>query len=77
LIEATYRIFVIQKQKEKEVFSHKKALKISVADTLPGFSKGIIGMKVGEKRKLTILPELGYGEQGQGSIPPNATLFLR
>ena len=41
---------------------------------IPGWDQGVTGMKVGGKRKLTIPPELGYGQQGAGGvIPPNAT----
>jgi peptidylprolyl isomerase len=42
--------------------------------TIPGFRKGIVGMKTGEKRRLYIHPQLGYGTSGQ--LLPNALLIF-
>jgi FKBP-type peptidyl-prolyl cis-trans isomerase len=43
---------------------------------IKGWEEGILGMKVGEKRKLTIPPELACGAKGSGQVPANATLVF-
>ena len=44
---------------------------------IPGWDEGIALLKVGDKARLTIPPELAYGANGAGSvIPPNATLIF-
>src|SRR5262249_32953701 len=47
---------------------------IPLDQTIPGFSKGITGMKEGEKRRLFVHPDLGYGTTGQ--LPPNELLIF-
>ncbi len=43
---------------------------------IPGWEKGIPGMKVGGRRELQIPPALAYGSKGSSSIPPEETLIF-
>ena len=55
----------------------KFKFKIGAGRVIKGWEKGVAGMKVGGKRKLTIPPDMGYGAAGAGGvIPPNATLLF-
>jgi peptidylprolyl isomerase len=52
-------------------------LELGRGDVIAGWDQGIVGMKVGGRRKLTIPPDMAYGAQGQPpSIPANATLVF-
>ena len=49
---------------------------LGVGQVIDGWDQGVIGMKVGGQRKLIIPPELGYGSQDKGVIPPNSALIF-
>ena len=56
--------------------SHRPlTLRLGAGDVIKGLDEGLVGMKVGGKRKLIVPPDLGFGKEGGGGvIPPNATL---
>jgi peptidylprolyl isomerase len=53
-------------------------LPLGAGRVIPGWDQGLVGMKEGGRRMLTIPPEMAYGSQGtpDGSIGPNETLVF-
>jgi len=49
---------------------------IGVGQVIKGWDQGLLGMCVGEKRKLVIPPHLGYGDSGAGDVIPGGATLL-
>jgi len=51
--------------------------RLGAGRVIQGWDRGVVGMRIGETRELTIAPQLGYGDRGAGAdIPPGATLVF-
>jgi len=59
-------------------FNHVQPFEFTLGagQVIAGWDEGLLGMKVGEKKTLTIAPEKAYGNRAIGSIPANSTLIF-
>lgn len=56
---------------------HPFSFVVGAGEVIKGWDQGVLGMKVGGRRRLTIPADLGYGDVGAGGvIPPGATLIF-
>ena len=58
-------------------FARNKPLVMPLANLVPAWMEALPRMHVGDEWMLYVPPELGYGEQGSGPIPPNSVLIFR
>jgi FKBP-type peptidyl-prolyl cis-trans isomerase len=58
-------------------FARNKPLLMPLANLVPAWMEALPRMRVGDEWMLYVPPELGYGPEGSGPIPPNAVLIFR
>ena len=57
-------------------YKRGKPLTLQLDNVIPGWKEPLLLMQEGAKWQLFIPPEMAYGDQGMGAIPPNATLIF-
>jgi FKBP-type peptidyl-prolyl cis-trans isomerase len=77
ILRVTYSGFLINGTKfDSNVGGTTFAFRLGDRAVIDGWDQGLVGMRVGGKRKLVIGSTLGYGSRGSGAIPGNATLVF-
>lgn len=78
-IKVHYRGTLTNGNKFDSSYDRREPLQFTVGQgqVIKGWDEGLLNMKVGEKRKLTIAPHLAYGNRAVGGvIPANSTLIF-
>ncbi len=79
VVSVNYIGTLVNGQKFDSSYDHGQAFlfPLGAGQVIKGWDIGVVGMRIGGKRKLIVPPNLGYGAQGAGGvIPPNATLIF-
>lgn len=77
-IEVNYLGTLLNGQKFDSSYDRGETFSFAVGtgQVITGWDQGLLGMKVGGKRRLIIPADLAYGDQGIASIPPNSPLIF-
>ena len=75
-VRAHYTGWLTDGTKFDSSVSRGKPFDFRLSQVIPGWTEAMLGMKTGEKRKLVIPYKLAYGREGNGTIPPKATLVF-
>lgn len=77
LLSVTYTGWLVNgTQFDSNVGKDTYAFTLGTGTVIPGWDQGLVGMRVGGKRRLVIGSALAYGTQGHGTVPSNSTLVF-
>jgi FKBP-type peptidyl-prolyl cis-trans isomerase len=79
VITIHYRGFLHRGDQFRSSYDEGRPLRIQLGrrEVIAGLERGMLGMRVGGRRRLVISPHLAYGEAGvPGVIPPNAVVIV-
>jgi FKBP-type peptidyl-prolyl cis-trans isomerase len=78
LLTVHYNAFLTSGQKVDSSYERGRTLtfKLGAGAVIIGWDTALVGMKTGEKRKVTVPASQAYGSKGQNKVPPNATVIF-
>lgn len=71
-----YRGWLLNGTEFDSSYKRNKPATFPLNGVIKGWTEGVAGMLPGEKRRLVIPPDLGYGDGGSGPIPPSSWLVF-